>query len=166
MGRLDGKVVLISGGARGQGAVEARMMAQEGARVVIGDILDDLGRQVEAELAEAGLDVTYVHLDVTSEDEWTAAVASAVSAYGHLDTLVNNAGILIRKGIEDTTVEDWDRIMDINAKGVFLGTKAAIPCDAARPVEGPSSTSRPPPGWWAAPRARPATPPPRAPSGC
>ena len=81
----------------------------------------------EAELAEAGLDVTYVHLDVTSEDEWNAAVSAAVSAYGHLDTLVNNAGILIRKGIEDTTVEDWDRIMDINAKGVFLGTKAAIP---------------------------------------
>ena len=127
MGRLDGKVVLISGGARGQGAVEARMMAQEGARVVIGDILDDLGKQVEAELAEAGLDVTYVHLDVTSEDDWNGAVAAAVSAYGHLDTLVNNAGILIRKGIEDTTVEDWDRIMDINAKGVFLGTKAAIP---------------------------------------
>ena len=127
MGRLDGKVVLISGGARGQGAVEARMMAQEGAKVVIGDILDDLGRQVEAELAEAGLDVTYVHLDVTSEDDWGAAVSAAVSAYGHLDTLVNNAGILIRKGIEDTTVEDWDRIMDINAKGVFLGTKAAIP---------------------------------------
>ena len=75
MGRLDGKVVLISGGARGQGAVEARMMAQEGAKVVIGDILDDLGKQVEAELAEAGLDVTYVHLDVTIEDDWTSAVS-------------------------------------------------------------------------------------------
>ena len=121
------RLSLISGGARGQGAVEARMMAQEGARVVIGDILDDLGRQVEAELAEAGLDVTYVHLDVTSEEDWSSAVSTAVSAYGHLDTLVNNAGILIRKGIEETTVEDWDRIMDINAKGVFLGTKAAIP---------------------------------------
>ncbi len=127
MGRLDGKVVLISGGARGQGAVEARMMAQEGARVIIGDVLDELGRQVEAELTEAGLDVTYVHLDVTSEEDWSAAVSAAISAYGRLDTLVNNAGILIRKGIEDTTVEDWDRIMDVNAKGVFLGTRAAIP---------------------------------------
>ena len=127
MGRLEGKVALISGGARGQGAVEARMMAGEGAKVVIGDILDDLGRQVAAEPAEAGLDVTYVHLDVTSEADWAAAVAAAVSAYGHLDTLVNNAGILIRKGIEDTTEADWDRIMDINAKGVFLGSKAAIP---------------------------------------
>ena len=127
MARLDGKVAIISGGARGQGAVEARMLAQEGARVVFGDILDELGRQVEAELAEAGLDATYVHLDVTSEDDWTAAVQSAVAKYGRLDILVNNAGILIRKGIEDTTVEDWDRIMAVNAKGVFLGTKAAIP---------------------------------------
>ena len=127
MGRLDGKVVLISGGARGQGAVEARMMAQQGAKVIIGDILDDQGKQVEAELTEAGLDVTYVRLDVTSETDWHAAVSAAIANYGHLDTLVNNAGILIRKGIEDTTVDDWDRIMDINAKGVFLGTKAAIP---------------------------------------
>ncbi len=127
MARLDGKVAIISGGARGQGAVEARMLAQEGAKVVFGDILDESGRQVEAELAEAGLDATYVHLDVTSEDDWTAAVQSAVAKYGRLDILVNNAGILIRKGIEDTTVEDWDRIMAVNAKGVFLGTKAAIP---------------------------------------
>ncbi len=127
MGRLDGKVAIISGGARGQGAVEARMLAQEGAKVLFGDILDELGRQVEAELAEAGLDATYVHLDVTSEDDWNAAVQSAVAKYGRLDILVNNAGILIRKGIEDTTEEDWDRIMAVNAKGVFLGTKAAIP---------------------------------------
>ena len=127
MGRLDGKVAIISGGARGQGAVEARMLAQEGAKVLFGDVLDELGRQVEAELAEAGLDATYVHLDVTSEDDWKAAVQSAVAKYGRLDILVNNAGILIRKGIEDTTEEDWDRIMAVNAKGVFLGTKAAIP---------------------------------------
>ena len=127
MGRLDGKVVLISGGARGQGAVEGRMMAEEGAKVVLGDILDDLGRQVEAELAEAGLDVTYVHLDVTDEAQWQAAVATAVDRYGKLDVLVNNAGILIRKGIEETSVADWERIMEVNAKGVFLGAKAAIP---------------------------------------
>ena len=125
--RLEGKVALISGGARGQGAVEARLFASEGAKVVIGDILDDLGRQVEAEIAEAGGDVTYVHLDVTSETDWQDAVRTAVEGYGKLDILVNNAGILIRAGIEDTTEEDWDRIMDINAKGVFLGTKASIP---------------------------------------
>ena len=125
--RLEGKVALISGGARGQGAVEARLFASEGAKVVIGDILDDLGRQVEAEIAEAGGDITYVHLDVTSEADWEDAVRAAVDGYGKLDILVNNAGILIRASVEDTTVEDWDRIMDINAKGVFLGTRAAIP---------------------------------------
>ena len=125
--RLEGKVALISGGARGQGAVEARLFASEGAKVVIGDILDDLGGQVEAEIAEAGGDATYVHLDVTSESDWEDAVRTAVDNYGKLDILVNNAGILIRANIEDTTEEDWDRIMDINAKGVFLGTRAAIP---------------------------------------
>ena len=125
--RLEGKVALISGGARGQGAVEAKLFASEGASVVIGDILDDLGKQVEAEIAESGGNATYVHLDVTSESQWNDAVAVAVEQYGKLDILVNNAGILIRAGVEDTTGEDWDRIMDINGKGVFLGTKAAIP---------------------------------------
>ena len=127
MGRLDGKVAIISGGARGQGATEALMMAREGARVVFGDVLDEEGRKVEAEIQELGLEATYVHLDVTSEDDWRAAVDTAVSRYGKLDVLVNNAGILIRKSIEETTVEDWDRIMAVNAKGVFLGTKHAIP---------------------------------------
>ena len=127
MARLEGKVALISGGARGQGAVEARMFAEEGASVVIGDILDDQGRQTEAELQELGYNVTYVRLDVTSESDWEAAVQSAVDTYGKLDVLLNNAGILIRKNIEETTGEDWDRIFAVNAKGVFLGTKAAIP---------------------------------------
>ena len=127
MARLEGKVALISGGARGQGAVEARMFAEEGASVVIGDILDDQGRQTEAELQELGYNVTYVHLDVTSESDWEAAVQSAVDTYGKLDVLLNNAGILIRKNIEETTEADWDRIFAVNAKGVFLGTKAAIP---------------------------------------
>ncbi len=127
MGRLDGKVALISGGARGQGATEARMLAMEGASVVFGDILDDEGRQVEAQIRELGGQATYVHLDVTSEDDWQAAVDAAVNAYGKLNVLVNNAGILIRKTLEETTGEDWDRLMGINAKGVFLGTKAAIP---------------------------------------
>ena len=127
MARLEGKVALISGGARGQGAVEARMFAEEGASVVIGDILDEPGRQTEAELQELGYNVTYVHLDVTSESDWEAAVQTAISAYGKLDVLLNNAGILIRKNIEETTEEDWDRIFAVNAKGVFLGTKAAIP---------------------------------------
>ena len=127
MGRLDGKVAIISGGARGQGATEAKMFAREGAKVVIGDLLDKEGKQVEAQINESGGEATYVHLDVTQEDDWRSAVETAVSRYGKLDILVNNAGILIRKGLEETTVEDWDRIMGVNAKGVFLGTKHAIP---------------------------------------
>lgn len=127
MGRLDGKGAIVSGAARGQGATEARMFAREGAKVVLGDVLDEEGKQVEAQINESGGDATYVHLDVTREDDWRSAVETAVGRYGKLDILVNNAGILIRKGLEETTVEDWDRIMGVNAKGVFLGTKQAIP---------------------------------------
>ena len=127
MGRLDGKVALISGGARGQGACEARMFCQEGAKVVYGDILDEQGRAVEQELKAAGADASYVHLDVTNEGDWRAAVEATERLYGRLNVLVNNAGILIRKGIEETTEEEWDRIMAVNVKGVFLGTRAALP---------------------------------------
>jgi cyclopentanol dehydrogenase len=127
MGRLDGKVALISGGARGQGAVEARMFVREGATVVFGDVLDTDGTKVEAEIRALGGQATYVHLDVTREADWRAAVATAVQAYGQLNVLVNNAGILFRSKIEDTSEDDWDRIMAVNVKGVFLGTKCAIP---------------------------------------
>ena len=127
MGRLDGKVALISGGARGQGATEAKLFVQEGARVVFGDILDEEGRQVEAAIRAAGGDATYVHLDVTNEASWRAAVATAEQTYGKLNILVNNAGIYIRKRIEETTEDDLDQILAVNVKGVFLGTKHAIP---------------------------------------
>ena len=96
MGRLDGKVALISGGARGQGATEGRMFVREGAAVVLGDVLDDEGKKVEAEIRANGGKATYVHLDVTREADWRAAVATAVQAYGKLNVLVNNAGILFR----------------------------------------------------------------------
>ena len=127
MGRLDGKVALISGGARGQGATEARMFADEGAAVVFGDILDDDGRKVEAEIRELGGQATYVHLDVTNEADWQSAVEAAVSEYGKLNVLVNNAGIVLGRSIEEMTEEDWDRLFAVNAKGVFLGTKASLP---------------------------------------
>ena len=127
MVRLEGKVALISGGARGQGAAEGKLFAREGASVVLGDLLDDEGKKVEAEIAESGGKATYVHLDVTRDSDWRMAIDTAVGRYGTLNILVNNAGILIRKGIEDTTEEEWDRIMAINAKGVFLGTKHSIP---------------------------------------
>ena len=125
--RLEGKVAIISGGARGQGAAEARMFAREGAKVVFGDILDDEGKMVEAEINEAGGEATYVTLDVTDEDSWSAAVQAAVSSYGKVDILVNNAGIVSWNTGEDASVEEWDSVMDVNAKGVFLGTRAVIP---------------------------------------
>jgi 3alpha(or 20beta)-hydroxysteroid dehydrogenase/cyclopentanol dehydrogenase len=127
MGRLDGKVALISGGARGQGATEAKLFAQEGAQVVFGDVLDDAGKRVEADIRQAGGEATYIHLDVTQESDWQQAVAAAVSTYGKLDILVNNAGILRRESIEETSKELWDTVLAVNATGVFLGTKHAIP---------------------------------------
>ena len=125
--RLEGKVAIITGGARGQGATEARMFAQEGASVVIGDVRDELGMQVEAEIRELGGEAVYLHLDVTSNDDWQRAIDTAEQQFGKVDVLVNNAAIVLRKDIEETTSEDWDNIMDINAKGVFLGTRAVIP---------------------------------------
>jgi cyclopentanol dehydrogenase len=121
-------VALVSGGARGQGAAEARVFAAEGAKVVFGDLRDDEGAAVEAEIRAAGGEATYLHLDVTQEDQWQAAVAKAVDCYGGLQILVNNAGIVIpRARIEDRTVEEWDLVQAVNVKGVFLGTKHAIP---------------------------------------
>jgi len=125
--RLEGKVALITGAARGQGAAEARMFAQEGAKVILADVTDQEGIAVAAEIAEAGGDALYVHLDVTNEDEWNSAVQSAVASFGKLDILVNNAGIWRWGHVLETSSDQWDEIMDVNAKGVFLGTKAAIP---------------------------------------
>ena len=125
--RLEGKVALISGAARGQGAAEAKLFASEGAKVVIADILDVEGQRLEAEIAEAGGQCGYVHLDVSSEEDWRKAVATTVSRFGKLDILVNNAGIFPPVSLEETSEELWDQVMDINGKGVFLGTKHAIP---------------------------------------
>ena len=127
MGRLDGKVALISGGAKGQGACEARMFSAEGAKVVFGDILDDLGSAVEADLRGSGAEVTYVHLDVAQENDWQSAVELAIAEYGKLNVLVNNAAIIVRKSIEEMSGEEWDNTLSVNAKGAFLGIKQAIP---------------------------------------
>ena len=96
------------------------MFTREGAKVVIGDVLEEEGRRTEAALNEAGGECVFVRLDVTSEDDWAEAVGTAIARFGKLDILVNNAGISITGGIEDFTVEDWQRTFDINAKGVFL----------------------------------------------
>ena len=129
--RLENKVAFISGGARGMGAVEAKMFAREGASVVFGDILDEEGQRVEVEIREAGGEAVYVHLDVTKEEDWRQAMDVVTSKYGKLNIMVNNAGIVPRysseNAIEGITEEAWDQVMGVNAKGVFLGTKFAIP---------------------------------------
>jgi len=132
--RLEGKVALISGGATGIkgelmgfGGASAWMFVREGAKVVLGDINDDMGEKTVAQLREEGHDATYVHLDVTSEQDWIDAVRATVSAYGKLDVLLNNAGTGSPFDVEHTTVEVWDAQMDVHAKGAFLGTKHAIP---------------------------------------
>ncbi|WP_339154651.1 glucose 1-dehydrogenase [Actinomadura luteofluorescens] len=122
MGRVDGKVALISGGARGIGAASARALAAEGARIVIGDILDDEGAAVADELGDAG---RYVHLDVTSEDDWAAAVESTVGAFGELNVLFNNAGIANGASINRFRPDKWRQIIDVNLTGPFLGIRAA-----------------------------------------
>ena len=124
--RLEGKGALISGGARGQGAAEAKLFAKEGAKVVFGDVLDDEGRKTEAEIQEIGGEALYIHMDVTNEGDWEKAVSETVNRFGKLDILVNNAGVVSWGNLEDTTPEEWDRVMDINSKGVFLGTKAVL----------------------------------------
>jgi 3alpha(or 20beta)-hydroxysteroid dehydrogenase len=121
--RLAGKVALVSGGARGMGASHVRAMTAEGARVVFGDILDDEGKAVAAEVGEAS---RYVHLDVTKPEDWDAAVATAIGEYGGVDVLVNNAGIINIGTLEDYALSEWHRILDINLTGVFLGIRAVV----------------------------------------
>jgi len=124
MGRLDGKVAIISGGARGQGAAEARLFVAEGARVVIGDVLDGEGAAVAAELGSAA---AYIHLDVTDEAQWAAAVGLAEDRFGPVSVLVNNAGILMFRTVDQTERADFDRILQVNLTGVFLGIKTVTP---------------------------------------
>ena len=122
-GRLAGKVALISGGARGMGACEARLFVAEGARVVVGDVLDAEGRAVAKGLGEAG---GYVSLDVTSEADWQAAVEHTQEEFGRLDVLVNNAGIVRAGSIEHTSLEDFEAVVRVNQIGCFLGIKSVI----------------------------------------
>ena len=123
MGRLDGKVALISGGSRGMGNAEARLFAAEGAKVVIGDVIDDEGKSLAKEIGEAA---TYISLDVTQEDAWAEAIATTLSAHGKLDVLINNAGIVEPAAIWDMTLDSYRRVTEVNQTGVFLGIKAAI----------------------------------------
>jgi 3alpha(or 20beta)-hydroxysteroid dehydrogenase len=123
-GRLEGKVAIVTGAARGTGAETARLFASEGANVVVGDVADDGGQAVASSLGDSGL---FVHCDVTSEADWTALVATTVERFDRLDVLVNNAAVLLLKAIADTTVEDYERIFRVNELGTFLGIKAVTP---------------------------------------
>jgi NAD(P)-dependent dehydrogenase (short-subunit alcohol dehydrogenase family) len=125
--RLAGKVALISGGARGMGAVEGRLFAAQGAKVVLGDVLEEEAHAVETEIRKAGGDAVAVRLDVRSEADWKHAVDTTVNRFGKLDVLVNNAGVGGPGRVETVTLEEWNRVMDVNATGVFLGTRAVIP---------------------------------------
>lgn len=127
MGRFDGKTALISGGARGIGAETARLLCAEGASVVIGDILEDAGKDLVATLTAEGHAARFLTLDVTKPDDWDAAVALATTDFGRLDILVNNAGIFLGVDFEDATIDDWNRISAINMGGVFLGAKHCAP---------------------------------------
>lgn len=124
MSKLDGKVALITGGARGQGADEARLFASEGAKVVLTDVLDDEGKQMASEIGNAA---TFHHHDVTKEAEWTSVVAAVLSEHGQLDVLINNAGIVAISPLVMTTEEDYRRVIDVNQVGTFLGMKAVVP---------------------------------------
>ena len=125
--RLEGKVALVTGGANGMGAEECRLFAREGAKVAIGDILADQGRQVEAEIVEAGGEAMFVNLNVADEASWESAVGAIAARFGKLDVLVNNAGISGSGETDFRSTDAWDRLMNINARGVFLGIKHAIP---------------------------------------
>jgi 3alpha(or 20beta)-hydroxysteroid dehydrogenase len=123
MGRLDGKVALITGAARGQGEAEARLFAAEGARVVLADVLVDEGEAVAADLPDA----TFRRLDVSSEEEWASVIQATIDGFGRLNALVNNAGIAPMGPMLETSAEDFRRVFEVNQLGVFLGMKAAVP---------------------------------------
>ncbi|MQA87745.1 MAG: glucose 1-dehydrogenase [Streptosporangiales bacterium] len=124
MARLAGKIALITGAARGQGAAAARRYVEEGARVVVADVADADGARLAADLGDAAV---YRHLDVSAEDDWAAAVADAVRGLGGLDILVNNAGVLHFSAIEETRLADYERVIGVNQVGTFLGMRAVIP---------------------------------------
>jgi 3(or 17)beta-hydroxysteroid dehydrogenase len=126
MNRLDGKIALISGAARGIGAETARLMVEAGARIIIGDILDERGRETAREIGGGDSAAIFHHLDVTSQEDWSGAVGAAVARWGGLDILINNAGMFLGKGIEEASLDEWHRLCAVNLTGVFLGTKLAV----------------------------------------
>jgi NAD(P)-dependent dehydrogenase (short-subunit alcohol dehydrogenase family) len=127
MNRLDGKIAFLSGAARGIGGESAKLMASVGAKVAIGDVLEERGRQTVREIEASGGQAMFVPLDVTKEESWAAAMDATVKKFGGLDILVNNAGIFVGKGVEDASMDEWHKLVAVNLTGVVLGTRAALP---------------------------------------
>lgn len=127
MKRVENKVILVSGGAMGMGRTHSQLLAEEGAWVFVADMNADAGHATVEDIRKNGGKADFIALNVTKKDDWNAAVAHIVDRAGRLDVLVNNAGILILKPVQDTTDEEWDRIFDVNVRGVFFGTRAVIP---------------------------------------
>lgn len=128
MGRLTDKVALVTGAARGQGASHSRLFAEEGAKVLMGDVRDEEGQAAAQKLIGEGLEAHYVHLDVANDEDWANAMATAADRFGGLQVLVNNAGIVgTTHGVETETLEGWNNVVAINQTGVFLGMKHVIP---------------------------------------
>lgn len=130
MGRVQDKVAIVTGGAGGLGAEDARLLASEGARVVLTDLDEERGRTVAGEI---GGDALFLRHDIASEDDWRAVVAETEERFGGVDILVNNAGILLAASIEETTVDVWEKIMRVNAQGYFLGCKYGLQAMRKRP---------------------------------
>jgi NAD(P)-dependent dehydrogenase (short-subunit alcohol dehydrogenase family) len=141
MNRLDGKIALVSGAALGIGAATARLMAQVGAKVVIGDIQEEAGREVARQIEAAGGEAAFVRLDVSREQDWAEAMTVVGRRFGGLDILVNNAAILFGKSVEEATLADWEKISSVNQTGVFLGTKAAVPALRERARSSPQGSA-------------------------
>jgi 3(or 17)beta-hydroxysteroid dehydrogenase len=127
MSRLDGKAALISGASRGIGAEAARRLAAAGAKVLLGDVLDDGGATIAREIRSSGGEAQHVHLDVTNESSWQDAISVAMGQFGGLDILVNNAGLFLGKTSEESTLAEWEKLCGVNLTGVFLGTKLSLP---------------------------------------
>ena len=152
MNRLDGKIAFLSGAARGIGGETAKLMASVGAKVAIGDVLEERGRQTVREIEASGGQAMFVPLDVTTEASWAAAMDATVKKFGGLDILVNNAGIFVGKGIEDASMDEWHRLVAVNLTGVVMGTRAALPHLKSNAKQSPhvrrSSIWLRSPVWW------------------
>lgn len=127
MSRLDGKLAIVTGGARGQGEAESRLLARSGAAVIIADVLESEGHALAKDLTEAGHSARFIRLDVTNEQSWAATIDLARQWHGRLDILVNNAGIINRTTVEKTTLDAWEKVLKVNLTGAFLGIQAASP---------------------------------------